>query len=177
MTRNVYRKPATATPSNVVQMFPDKLAFAGHELRGVMIEGEPWFSATDACRCLGLSVYAGASVHLGTLDATERQLVKYSDRLQKPFLGPLFTGSVYQLTIISRPGLFKLIQRSNKPEARQFDRWVRHEVLPQIMDHGGYVMPDADPGAVAEAMVTNKSRGDLDILKQMVDAMQAARDG
>jgi prophage antirepressor-like protein len=48
------------------------------------------------------------------------------------------------LTFISRPGLFKLIQRSNKPEARELDRWVRHEVLPQIMDNGGYVMPDAD---------------------------------
>nr|WP_086492795.1 BRO family protein [Novosphingobium panipatense] len=41
-----------------------------------------------------------------------------------------------------RLGLFKLVQRSNKPEAGEFDRWVRHEVLPQIMDNGGYFMPE-----------------------------------
>lgn len=48
-------------------------------------------------------------------------------------------GGRQKLSVVSRPGLFKLIQRSNKPEAKAFDRWVRHEVLPQIMDTGGYV--------------------------------------
>lgn len=54
----------------------------------------------------------------------------------------LFQGSKVQaLALVSRPGLFKLIQRSNKPQAKRFDRWVRHEVLPQIMDNGGYMTP------------------------------------
>lgn len=52
---------------------------------------------------------------------------------------------------VSRPGLFKLISRSIKPEAKAFDRWVRHEVLPQIMDTGGYVTADANVEKVLEA--------------------------
>lgn len=47
------------------------------------------------------------------------------------FLGPNPPG---MLPLISRPGLFKLIQRSSKPEVRAFDRRVRHEVLPQDSD-------------------------------------------
>lgn len=160
--------------TNVVQ-FP-KLAFDGKNVRATMIDGEPWFVAADACRCIGLSVYAGASVHLSSLAPDERQVIKYFDITQRKSLGPLFDGKSWQFTIISRPGLFKLIQRSNKPEAKQFDRWVRHEVLPQIMDNGGYVMKDADPVAVAEAMPSNKARGDLDLMAQVMGVMEAMKE-
>lgn len=42
-------------------------------------------------------------------------------------------------TIISEPGLYKLIMRSRKPEAKEFQRWVTHEVLPSIRKHGAYM--------------------------------------
>lgn len=41
--------------------------------------------------------------------------------------------------IISEPGLYKLIMRSRKPEAKEFQRWVTHEVLPSIRKHGAYM--------------------------------------
>lgn len=44
-----------------------------------------------------------------------------------------------QATLVSEPGLYKLIGRSLKPEAKAFDRWVRHEVLPAIRKDGMYV--------------------------------------
>jgi prophage antirepressor-like protein len=44
-----------------------------------------------------------------------------------------------RVSLVSRPGLFALIQRSDKPQARKFQRWVNHDVLPSIMDHGGYL--------------------------------------
>ncbi len=60
-------------------------------------------------------------------------------------LPELFSGTFApKLWLVARPGLFALIARSNKPEAKEFDRWVRHEVLPQVMDNGGYVTRAAD---------------------------------
>ncbi len=47
-----------------------------------------------------------------------------------------------KLTIINRPGLYSLILRSRKPEAKAFKRWITHEVLPVIDQHGGYLTPD-----------------------------------
>lgn len=100
----------------------------------------------------------GAFVHLRRLEDDERISFRRADAgvliKNHEAVGALFGKYDSQLTIISRPGLFKLIQRSNKPEAKQFDRWVRHEVLPQIMDNGGYVMKDADIEEVAEAIYT-----------------------
>lgn len=99
----------------------------GHQLRSVLIDGEPWFVAADACRCLGLR---NVTMATGTLTDDEKGF-KTFDTL----------GGSQKMRVISRPGLFKLIQRSSKPEAKEFDRWVRHEVLPQVMDNGGYMLP------------------------------------
>jgi len=103
--------------------------FTDRQLRTAIIDGEPWFVAADACRCLGLDTTKGTHQTVRKLDADEKCVVTKD---QHPVL---FTGSfAHTSTLISRPGLFKLIQRSNKPEAKEFDRWVRHEVLPQVMD-------------------------------------------
>lgn len=52
--------------------------------------------------------------------------------------------------IISEPGLYSLILRSRKPEAKAFKRWVTHEVIPSIRKAGGYLMakPDDTPEAI-----------------------------
>lgn len=42
-----------------------------------------------------------------------------------------------QATLVSEPGLYKLIAKSDKPQAKAFDRWVRHEVLRAIPKTGG----------------------------------------
>jgi anti-repressor protein len=41
--------------------------------------------------------------------------------------------------IINEAGLYKIILRSDKPEARRFQRWVTHEVLPSIRRHGVFM--------------------------------------
>nr|DAQ10332.1 MAG TPA: KilAC domain protein [Caudoviricetes sp.] len=46
-----------------------------------------------------------------------------------------------EMTIISEAGLYSLILRSRKPEAKAFKRWVTHEVLPSIRKHGMYATP------------------------------------
>lgn len=47
-------------------------------------------------------------------------------------------GIPHQMNVVSEPGLYSLILRSRKPEAKAFKRWVTHEVIPSIRKHGLY---------------------------------------
>ena len=87
----------------------------GHGFRSEIIDGEPWFVATDACRCLGMdTAIGGARQWIVGLDQDEKRL---AIRAQHP---EIFSGSrAPTLSLISRPGLFKLIQRSNKPDGHR----------------------------------------------------------
>lgn len=84
--------------------------------------GDPWFVAKDVCDILSLS---NATVALQSLD---------DDELTKFNLG----SQNGEANIISEPGLYRLVMKSRKPEAREFQRWVTHEVLPSIRKHGIY---------------------------------------
>lgn len=114
--------------SNEIQRFE----FKGASLRTLTDEsGEPWFVAKDVCDILEISNSRDA---VSKLDADEKGVAN-TDTL----------GGAQQTTIISEPGLYKLIMRSRKPEAKEFQRWVTHEVLPQIRKTGGYIpTTDAD---------------------------------
>lgn len=118
--------------SNEIQRFE----FKGASLRALTDEaGEPWFVAKDACDILG-----NDTNHLReALDDDEITNLRNSEVWNQPGRAPL---------IISEPGLYKLIMRSRKPEAKEFQRWVTHEVLPQIRKTGGYI-PTTDADAVA----------------------------
>lgn len=110
-----------------------KFDFRGASLRTLTDEaGEPWFVAKDVCDILGIDTN-----HLReALDDDEITNLRNSEVWNQPGRAPL---------IISEPGLYKLIMRSRKPEAKEFQRWVTHEVLPQIRRTGGYIpTSDAD---------------------------------
>lgn len=87
--------------------------------------GDPWFVAKDVCDILEISNNRDA---ISQLDSDEKNTVVISDGIP---------GNPNK-TIISEPGLYKIIMRSRKPEAREFQRWVTHEVLPSIRKHGIY---------------------------------------
>lgn len=115
--------------SNEIQQF----YFNNAALRTLTDEaGEPWFVAKDVCDILGIDTN-----HLReALDDDEITNLRNSEVWNQPGRAPL---------IISEPGLYKLIMRSRKPEAKEFQRWVTHEVLPQIRRTGGYIpTSDAD---------------------------------
>ncbi|MFT0893073.1 Bro-N domain-containing protein [Pseudochelatococcus sp. G4_1912] len=95
------------------------------------IEGAPWFVAADVCRVLGMALEKGVSKYLNNLAADER-------RQATP--GQIGGKGMNQATLISESGLYKLIMRSDKPEARAFQDWVTRHVLPAIRKDGGYVM-------------------------------------
>lgn len=95
-------------------------------VRVVDVNGEPWFVARDVCECLELDLASGAR----GLDEDEKGL----HTVQTP-------GGAQEMSIVSEAGLYSLILRSRKPEAKAFKRWITHEVLPAIRKHGGYLTP------------------------------------
>lgn len=100
-------------------------------VRTVEHNGLPWFVAKDVCDCLELGNTTEA---LRGLDDDE----KFT--LSNPEGNPR-AGIPLELNIISEPGLYSLILRSRKPEAKAFKRWLVHEVIPAIRRHGVYATP------------------------------------
>ena len=100
--------------------------FDTQAVRVVMRDGIAWFAATDVCSALG---YQNTSKAVNDhLDDDER----YNE--------PLERGGT--LLIINESGLYALVLRSRKPEARKFSRWVTSEVLPSIRKTGSYTQPE-----------------------------------
>lgn len=125
-----------------------KFNFKGASLRTLTDEaGEPWFVAKDACDILGMS---NPSMAVTALDKDEVAQIDPKDYLGSE------NRSNQAVNIVSEPGLYKLIMRSRKPEAKEFQRWVTHEVLPQIRRTGGYIPTsesDSDEDIMARAVL------------------------
>lgn len=120
------------------------------EIRALNQDGEIWFVAKDVCDALGLS---NVSVSLGSLDEDER--AKFN------------LGRQGDTNIISEAGLYSLVLRSRKPEAKAFKRWVTHDVLPSIRKTGEYkvsINPETDSIRDAIAYIKQFAirYGDLD---------------
>lgn len=91
-------------------------------------DGEPWFVAKDVCDALGI-----ATNHVReSLDEDEISNLRTTE------IGPEFGGKAP--LIVSEAGLYSLILKSRKPEAKRFKRWVTHDVLPAIRRDGGYMV-------------------------------------
>lgn len=88
-------------------------------------DGQAWFVAADVCRALGIKNHRDA---LARLEDDEKG-VGNSDTL----------GGRQQVATVNESGLYSLIFRSNKDQARTFRRWVTSVVIPAIRKHGGYI--------------------------------------
>ncbi|WP_339079622.1 Bro-N domain-containing protein [Pseudomonas sp. TMP9] len=106
---------------------PMEFSFDGAAVRVVLVDGEPWWVAADVCGALAIT---NARDALSRLDDDEKG-VALTDTL----------GGNQQLSIVNESGLYSLIFKSRKAEAKRFKKWVTAEVLPSIRKHGTYVMP------------------------------------
>lgn len=99
--------------------------YNGNKVRTIQKDGEPWWVLKDVCEVLGLS-----SPH------------KVFDRLDEEEKGrnqiPTHGGE-QEMTVVNESGLYNVILRSDKPEAKPFRKWVTSEVLPSIRKNGGYI--------------------------------------
>ena len=113
--------------SSAIKLFENPLFKA----RVVMRLGDPWFVAKDACDCLKIT---NVSQACQTLDDDEKGIYK------------VYTlGGSQDMMLISESGLYALIMRSNKPEAKVFRKWVTSEVLPSIRKTGSYSVAQPQP--------------------------------
>jgi prophage antirepressor-like protein len=107
----------------IVRVFNDKMVRIMHQ------DGNPWFVAKDICDVLGIKNNRDA---IASLDNDEKNTVGISDG----------TPGNPMRVIINESGLYKLIMRSRKREAKKFVKWITAEVLPSIRKTGGYVAPN-----------------------------------
>lgn len=109
-------------------------------VRTVLVDDEPWFIAADLVAILDIGRVHDA---VRGLDDDE----KGTDTIRTP-------GGDQQVTIVNEAGMYSLVLRSRKPEAKEFRRWITHEVLPSIRKTGGYgnVIPTG-PELLAHAIL------------------------
>ena len=141
-----------------------------HQVRVVELNGQPWFVAKDVCLCLGMDARAGTTNLLRNLASDEKQRVTPKTMTLNTDTRILF-GGAGMLTLISESGLYKLIMRSDKPEAKAFQDWVTRDVLPAIRKDGGYVKGEEKvaSGEMSEDELVLKAlppqwRGSLNVL-------------
>ena len=119
--------------NEIVKVFNDR------PVRIIDRDGEPWFVAKDVCNILEVARVDSA---IRALDADEKDTHSMST-----------LGGEQEMTIVNEPGLYSLILRSRKAEAKAFKRWVTHEVLPSIRKTGAYLSPAISDRQI-EALIT-----------------------
>jgi prophage antirepressor-like protein len=107
---------------NQIQVFKNK-EFG--EIRTVEINDEPWWVLKDVCNVLSLKNVTETSRRL---DEDERCSVRLNT-----------LGGNQSMTVISESGLYAVILRSDKPNARAFRKWITSIVIPSIRKNGGYI--------------------------------------
>ena len=129
--------------------------------------GEPWFVAKDVCRVLGLENNRDA---VSSLDEDEKITVANPD-------GNPRAGIPHRYVVISESGLYALVFRSRKPQAREFSRWVRKEVLPALRKTGRYEVPGRQPVLEPPASFPPEALRLRPVMRQRLwrDALNTAR--
>lgn len=131
------------TTQNTPTIFSNPDLFSGN-LHVVMQGDDPWFVVKDVCAALGMDLNQTTN-YTRHLNPDERTKVLRS--IITP--GNVGRGAPY-VSLISESGLYSLILRSRKPEAKAFKKWVTREVLPSIRKTGGYIVarPDESPEVI-----------------------------
>ena len=131
--------------------------------------GQHWFVAGDVCQCLGLKV-----------DSRNRSYQNHYRRLAPDELSLASVKAASgrgtsTAKLISESGLYKLVMRSDKPEARAFQEWVTRVVLPAIRKDGAYVMGEEKvaTGELSEDELVMRA---MSIMSRKVERLSQERD-
>ena len=102
--------------------------YNGNEVRTIQKDGEPWWVLKDVCEVLDISQAVRVAERLDEDEVSQTHITDSLGRQQSTY-------------IINESGLYNVILRSDKPEAKPFRKWVTSEVLPSIRKHGAYMTP------------------------------------
>ena len=130
--------------------------YESSEVRTVQVNGEPWFVLSDVCKVLELSTPARVAERLEKDEVSQTHTIDRMGREQKT-------------TIINESGLYTVILRSDKPQAKPFREWVTSEVLPSIRKHGSYSVQSqfADLSPQLQVLIQMETR------QKQIEARQA----
>lgn len=123
-------------PENLPQLFN----YENNQVRTIIKnDGSVWFVGLDVCKVLDLKNTRDA---LSKLKSTQRDEVGLSDAI----------GRTQQTTIISEPGVYKLVLKSRKKEAEKFQDWICEKVIPEIRKKGSYSVVPEKPKSTLELL-------------------------
>jgi prophage antirepressor-like protein len=118
----LFTKGKNMEKNNALQIFN----YEGDDIRTVIDErGSPWFAITDVCRVLEIANVGNATSRL------DKDGVRLADTVDA-------LGKKQEVNFANEPNLYRLIFRSDKPEAKVFQDWVYNDVLPAIRKTGSY---------------------------------------
>lgn len=100
--------------------------YADRQVRTISVAGELWFVLADICGVLGIANAGNVAARLDEADIRQTDIRS--------------GGQNRLVTIVSESGMYEVVIRSDKPEARQFRWWVTHEVVPSIRRIGAYAV-------------------------------------
>lgn len=133
--------------------------YQSHQIRTVEQDGEPWFVLKDVCEVLGIGNHKMTAQRL---DGDEVSLADLTDSI----------GRNQETTVISESGLYNVILRSDKPEAKPFRKWVTSEVLPSIRKNGAYMTPETLEAAILNPDTMIRLLTELKDERQKREALQ-----
>lgn len=126
------------------------LKFEGAEIRMIDRDGEPWWVAKDVCAVLGIENVGNATARIDEDDIRQMDIIDAIGRKQKT-------------SIVNEPGLYSLILRSEKPEAKRMKNWLTKEVLPSIRKTGSY------------SIRQEPEQDEFTIMRNMINVLEASR--
>lgn len=113
--------------------------YAENELRTIVIDGQPWFVLSDICRVLDIANGGNVAARLDEADVRQTDISSGGQRRR--------------VSIVSESGMYEVVIRSDKAEARQFRWWITHEVIPSIRRTGAYAVPETREQLLARAVI------------------------
>lgn len=130
--------------------------FEAKQVRTLLIDDQPWFVAADVCASLAianvsLAVNGRADRDTDGLDEDERGIATVNTR-----------SGAQEMLVVNESGLYALIFKSRKAEAKRFKKWVTADVLPEIRKHGHYVDHHGAMGDLVGAVIGTSGEHVLD---------------
>lgn len=142
---------------NDIQVFKNDQFGQVRAARGT--NGEPVFVAKDICAILDLG--------------NPRSSIALLDDDEKGVHSVDTPGGRQQMTTVTEPGFYKLVMRSRKPEAKAFQRWVTHEVLPALRRDGGYMVARDETPEQTMARAVLLAQQTIDRQKSRIAGLEA----
>ena len=145
-----------------------KFNFNDHEIRTIMINGEPWWVLKDVCEVLDITNVTDTHNRLEDDEKAVLDLIEVSSN---------GVNQTRKRIIINETGLYSVILRSDKPQAKPFKKWVTREVLPSIRKTGSYSIAPKLPQNYIEALealvASEKEKEQLKLEKQSLEPKAA----